>query len=206
MAGQATGPTPAPAVAPWADLKTAESAAAVPRAAPKPEQATAAAAAAAATSAFKPLPALPTCEQNVLNALGWQQAYNPDSYTIDAEMSTIGSLDAWESLGCLTSLTNLTLRGKLPSLPDAWAANGSFPALQSMNFSFAVLAGSLPASWGQPGAFPELLNMNLSLTQLSGRLPPTWGSPEAFNKLQELRLATTNITGDHQYTCMLIVA
>lgn len=142
----------------------------------------------ASASALAPLPAMPACEQNVLNALGWQQAYNPRGYSINAELSTKVSLDAWESLGCLTSLTNLTLGGTMPSLPDSWAANGSFPALRSMNFSSANLVGSLPASWGKPGAFPELLNMNFSSTQLFGRLPGAWGNPQAFSKLQELHL------------------
>ena len=136
------------------------------------------------------------CEQHVLSALGWQQAYSPNGYSIDAELPGNDSLDAWESFGW-PHLSGESDSERHSAKPAQWlGGQGNFPALQSMNFSFASLNGSLLASWGQPWAFPELLNINMSLIELSGKLPAAWGSPQAFQKLEELHLATTNIAGD----------
>jgi len=89
---------------------------------------------AAATS---PLASVPDCEHRLLQLLGWEQAYNSSGYSIFAELPLNCSLQTWQSLGCLKSLRNLTLTGSLFNLPDAWATNGSFPALHAVNFSTA---------------------------------------------------------------------
>ena len=79
--------------------------------------------------------ALKDCEQDVLGLLGWQQMYDPAGYTIHAALPLNCSTETWQAMGCLKSLVNLTLTGQLPDLPDSWAVSGSFPALQTMNFS-----------------------------------------------------------------------
>ena len=119
-------------------------------------------------------PSSSTCELQVLQLLGWQQAYSASGYAIVAEWPSNCSASTWQALGCLQSLVNLTLTGSLPTLPDTWADNGSFPALQIMNFTGPAgnIAGSLPSSWAAPTAFPELQVLNLSTTQISGTLPP----------------------------------
>jgi len=88
-------------------------------------------------AAPSPSASIPDCEHKVLQLLGWQQAYNPSGYSINAELPSNCSLQTWQSLNCLKSLTNLTLTGSLFNLPDAWATNGSFPALHAVNFSTA---------------------------------------------------------------------
>ncbi len=134
-------------------------------------------------------------ELQVLSQLGWQSYYDPSGYSVVTELPSNITSNTWHSLGCLQSLTNLTLTGSLPDLPDSWAANGSFPALQVMNFSLASLAGSLPSIWAQDTAFPQLQTMNLSMTQLSGTLPTAWRQRGAFPSLLALYLHQTNITG-----------
>jgi len=96
---------------------------------------------------------LPDCELEVLSLLGWQQAYDPKGYTISANWPSNCSLNTWQSLGCLKLLTNLTLTGSLPNLPDSWAANGAFVALRALNLSSTTLTGSLPSSWAHPRHF-----------------------------------------------------
>ena len=96
------------------------------------------------------------CELQVLNQLGWQQAYKPDGYSINASLPINCSLYIWESLGCLTSLTNLTLIGSLPNLPESWGTQNSFSSLRALDLSMAQLSGTLPTSWGSPSAFPML--------------------------------------------------
>lgn len=142
-------------------------------------------------------PSSSTCELQVLQLLGWQQAYNASGYAIVAEWPSNCSASTWQALGCLQSLVSLTLTGTLPDLPDSWAGNGSFAALQIMNFTGPAgnIAGSLPSSWAAPTAFPELQVLNLSTTQLSGTLPPEWGQPGALSALSELHLAGANLTG-----------
>lgn len=139
--------------------------------------------------------ALPNCETGVLATLGWQQAYNQAGYSINAQLPSNCSLSTWQSLSCLQHSNNLTLTGCLPDLPDSWGANGSFPALQAINFSTANLAGPLPSSWAQGTAFAALLTMNLSMTQLSGTLSATWSQSNAFPTLTEIYLHQTNIRG-----------
>lgn len=97
-----------------------------------------------------------TCELEVLNQLGWRPAWNPNGYCINASLPSTCSLYIWQSLGCLTSLTNLTLTGSLPGLPDSWASNSSFSSLQALDLSLAQLNGTLPASWASPSSFPML--------------------------------------------------
>ena len=97
-----------------------------------------------------------TSELEVLNQLGWQQMYNPSGYCINASLPSNCSSYIWQSLGCLTSLTNLTLIGTLPSLPDSWGTNNSFSSLRALDLSLAQLNGTLPASWGSPSSFPRL--------------------------------------------------
>ncbi len=106
----------------------------------------------------------PDCEHKVLQLLGWEQAYNPSGYSINAELPSNCSLQTWQSLNCLKSLTNLTLTGSLFNLPDAWATNCSFPTLQALNLSTAQLRGPLPDTWGQGAAFPQLRLLDLSTT------------------------------------------
>ena len=127
--------------------------------------------------------------------MGWQQAYNPAGYNVDAVLPLNCSAETWQALGCLKSLVNLTLTGQLPDLPDSWAGNGSFPALQTLKFSSSSVAGSLPSIWALDIAFPELTVPNLSSTQLSGTLPTERGQSNAFPKLAELDLGFVNITG-----------
>ncbi len=137
----------------------------------------------------------PDCEHKVLQLLGWQQAYDPTGYSINAELPPNCSLQTWQSLGCLKSLTNLTLTGSLFNLPDAWATNGSFLTLQAVNLSTAQLGGPLPDTWGQGAASPQLRLLNLSTTELSGTLPAAWAQTGAFSQLVELHLDATNISG-----------
>ena len=146
-------------------------------------------------------PASNSCELHVLELLGWQQAFNASGYVIDAELPSNCSASTWQALGCLQSVVSLTLTGTLPSLPDAWAANESFPYLQVLNFSgpAASLAGQLPSSWADSTAFPNLQILDLSTTQLSGTLPATWGQMGAMPALSELYLAGTNITGIYAF-------
>ncbi len=139
--------------------------------------------------------ALKDCELDVLDLLGWHQAYNPAGYNIDAVLPFNCSTETWQAMGCLKSLVNLTLTGQLPDLPDSWAGNGSFPALQTMNFSSSSVAGSLPSNRAVGTAFPELRVLNHSSTQLSGMLPREWGQSNAFPKLVKLNLGGVNITG-----------
>ena len=147
------------------------------------------------------VPAGKDCEHDVLDRLGWQQAYAPAGYNIDAWLAPNCSTEAWQAMGCLKSLVNLTLAGQLPDLPNSWGANGSFPALQTMNFTGSSVAGSLPSSWALNTAFPELTFLDLSSTQLSGTLPMEWGQSSAFSKLVELRLGAVNITGMCYHCC-----
>ena len=129
-----------------------------------------------------------TCELEVLKQLGWQQAYHPDGYSINAQLPASWSSVTWQSLGCLTTLNNLTLTGSLPSLPDSWASNGTFSSLTALDLSHAQLNGTLPTSWGSPHSFPQLRTLNLTDTQLSGTLPACWGYEGAFEALQVLHL------------------
>ncbi len=147
--------------------------------------------------AAAPSPSAPVsdCEHKVLQLLGWEEAYNPNGYSINAELPPNCSLQTWQSLGCLKSLTNLTLTGSLFNLPDAWATNGSFPTLQAVNFSTAQLRGPLPDTWAQNAAFPQLRLLNLSETELSGTLPAAWAQTGAFSQLVELHLGATIIQG-----------
>ncbi len=142
-----------------------------------------------------PLGAAPNCEISILARLGQNQAYNASGYTINTELPTNFTTDAWQSLGCLSSLTSITLNGSLPDLPNSWADNGNFKMLQVMNFSNSGLAGTLPASWASPTAFPQLRLMNFSVTSLSGTLPTAWGQAGSWFNLTELHLAETNISG-----------
>ena len=146
-------------------------------------------------------PSASSCELHVLQLLGWQQAFNASGYVIDAELPSNCSASTWQALGCLQSVVSLTLTGTLPSLPDAWAANGSFPYLQVLNFSgpAARFAGQLPSSWADSTAFPNLQILDLSTTQISGTLPATWGQMGAMPALSELHLAGTNMTGIYTF-------
>ena len=139
------------------------------------------------------------CELDVLTTLGWQQAFNPNGYSITAALPLNCSSVTWQSLGCLKTLTNLTLTGSLPDLPGSWAANNSFAALQIINISSASLASSLPYSWASHLAFPSLKVLNISVTQLSGTLPLDWGQRDSFVELEELHLGITGVTGGQQH-------
>ncbi len=141
-----------------------------------------------------PLGAAPDCELSILAGLGQNQAYNASGYTINTELPNF-TTDAWQSLGCLSSLTSIKLTGSLPDLPNSWADNGNFNMLQVMNLSNSGLAGTLPASWATPTAFPQLQIINFSATLLSGTLPTAWGQAGSWSNLTELHLAETNISG-----------
>ena len=143
-----------------------------------------------------PSPEQPDCEHQILESLGWQSFYNSTGYSISTTLPSNLSLETWQSLRCLQSLTNLTLTGNIPNLPDTWASNGSFPVLQSINFSTAVLTSTLPSSWSSQAAFPQLRTLNFSATQLSGSLPESWAAPDALPMLTELYLHQTDITGN----------
>lgn len=71
-------------------------------------------------------------------------------------------------------------------LPDAWAAPGAFPRLQSLGVSQSALNSSLPASWGRDGAFPALKELMLNENNLRGALPLQWGAQGAFPSLERL--------------------
>lgn len=72
------------------------------------------------------------------------------------------------------------------SLPEAWAAPGAFPRLQSLSISSAHLNGSLPASWGRAGAWPALKDLLLDDNNLRGPLPLEWGAEGAYPSLERL--------------------
>lgn len=135
------------------------------------------------------------CEQHILQRLGWQHAYNSGGYSLTAELPQNCSIDIWQSLGCLISVTNITLTGSLPVLPDSWASNGSFPYLLALNLSTTKLSGTLPSAWSNPTAFPRLQMLNLSNTDLTGTLPETWANAGALSQLADLHLASTKLTG-----------
>ena len=132
----------------------------------------------------------PHTELDILTQLGWKQAYNPQGYSINTSLLGNCSHDTWQSLSLLKSLTNLTLTGILPDLPDSWASNGSLPSLQALDLSHAQLNGSLPASWGSPDSFQKLRSLNLT-NNLSGTLPASWGNDGSFPALIELQLGAT---------------
>ena len=94
-----------------------------------------------------PAPSIHMNELDLLNTLGWHQFYDPNGYVVSASLPSNCSLATWTSLGSLHTVTNLTLTGSLPYLPDSWASNSSFPSLLAMNFSVTDLGGSLPSSW-----------------------------------------------------------
>lgn len=148
-----------------------------------------------------PADATVSCELRLLDVLGWQQAYNPSGYSISTKLPSNLSAESWQSLGCLQALTNLTLTGSMPNLPDAWGNSSSFPRLQSMTLATSSLAGSLPVSWDQPSAFPNLKTLNLSFTQLSGTLPASWAQPNAFPALLELDISATALNGTVSTLC-----
>ena len=141
-----------------------------------------------------PLGAAPDCELSNLTR-GQNQVYNASGYTINTELPTNFTTDAWQSLGCLSSLTSIKLTSSLPDLPNSWADNGNFKMLQVMNFSNSGLAGTLPASWASPTAFPQLQLMKFSATLLAGTLPTAWGQAGSWSNLKELHLAETSISG-----------
>ena len=116
-------------------------------------------------------------ELHLLTQLGWQDVYDPSGYSFNGTLPSSCSVSTWEALGGLHSLVNLTLTGNLPDLPDSWADDGAFPALQSIVFATANLTGTLPAIWGQSSAFAALKVLNLSATHLSGSLPATGALP-----------------------------
>ena len=147
-------------------------------------------------------PSVQAIELDLLNTLGWQHMYDPSGYSIDASLPSNCSLATWASLGSLHKVTNLTLNGNLPDLPDSWASNGSFPSLLAMNFSVTDLGGSLPSSWSSSSAFPHLSTLSFNATQLSGTLPEAWGQPGSFPKLTELYLDHTDITGATQLSVL----
>ena len=130
----------------------------------------------ASAAAPSDVPQQLSCEMAVLSALGWQQPYNSNGYSINVQLPANCTKDTWQSLGCLQSLTNLTLIGNLSpfQLPDSWATAGCFPALVSLNLSATALAGSLPSSWATPEAFPQLQVLSLIGTQVTGTLLPGW--------------------------------
>lgn len=150
-----------------------------------------------AATTLHPDPLAPniSCELEVLNTLGWLKEYNPSGYSINTQLPANLTAESWQSLGCLQSLTNLTLTGSMPNLPDAWGNSNSFPRLQSLTLAASGLAGSLPVSWHQPTAFSNLRTLNLSFTQLSGTLPASWAQPHAFPALLELDLSATALHG-----------
>ncbi|KAL3162737.1 hypothetical protein ABBQ38_008558 [Trebouxia sp. C0009 RCD-2024] len=68
-----------------------------------------------ATSELAPAPApalgqltvaLPTCELSMLTLLGQQEFYNASGYSITTELPDNLAPEAWQSLGCLKSVTN----------------------------------------------------------------------------------------------------
>ena len=56
-------------------------------------------------------------------------------------------------------------------LPDEWAVNGSFPALQELNLAINRLSGSLPASYLSASPFPYLRWIILAGNELAGTIP-----------------------------------
>ena len=125
-----------------------------------------------------PLGAPPDCELSILARLGQNQGYNVSGYTINAELPTNFTSDTRQSLGCLCSLTSITLNGSLPDLPNSWADNGNFKMLQVMNFSDSGVAGTLPASWTTPTAFPPAPNhefqYHLAVWHPTGSMGSSW--------------------------------
>ncbi|KAK9786688.1 hypothetical protein WJX73_000464 [Symbiochloris irregularis] len=118
----------------------------------------------------------------------------------------------------MTSLQVMVLRNNLISgtLSPEWGANGSFPAIQYIDFTDNTgLKGSLPA-WGSGGAMQSLYKLRISNCSLSGTLPEQIGSdlpsltllyashnrfsgtlPAAWSQLdiQQLSLEANRLTG-----------
>ena len=94
----------------------------------------------ALTPALSPAsgPLAADCEHNTLRLLGWQQAYSPRGYTINTQLCSSCSTATWQALGCLKTLTNLTLTGSLPDLPDA---RGALQQLKALHLSQVNIAG-----------------------------------------------------------------
>lgn len=59
-------------------------------------------------------------------------------------------------------------------------------------------AGTLPDSWADEGSFPALQVLAIqSGTKMSGTLPPEWGSPTAWQQLQYLYIIDCPLTGEY---------
>ena len=144
-------------------------------------------------------------ELQLLSQLGWQDVYDPSGYSIDGTLPSNCSLSTWGSLGGLHSLVNLTLTGNLPDLPDSWADDDAFPALQSIVFATANLTGNLPAIWGQGPAFTALKVLNLSATQLSGS-PPADHCKADLHELAQLINTSRMLTCTHDWACTRVHA
>ena len=56
-------------------------------------------------------------------------------------------------------------------LPDEWATNGSFPALQVLNLAVNRLSGNLPASYLSGSPFQSLQYIVLAGNELAGTIP-----------------------------------
>ena len=63
------------------------------------------------------------------------------------------------------------LHGATGSLPEAWGADGSFPALQYMFVGWNKLTGTLPASYFGTTPFQNLAVIVLSYNTLVGSFP-----------------------------------
>ena len=109
-------------------------------------------------------------ELSLLSLLGWQDAFDPDGYSIKAELPANCTSTTWQALGLLHSLVNLTLTSNLPDLPSSWGHDNSFTALQSMTLVSANLTGTLPDSWAERTAFPCLRQLRLAQTNISGQI------------------------------------
>ncbi|KAL3156712.1 hypothetical protein ABBQ38_000986 [Trebouxia sp. C0009 RCD-2024] len=144
----------------------------------------------------------PACELSMLTLLGQQDFYNASGYNITTELPDNFAPEAWQSLGCLKSVTSLSLTGSLPGLPDSWADSGCFPALQLLNLS-GILPNAawdynnstLPLSWSSAEAFPALAVLVLESLTLSGSLPAEFGSLTAFQQLETLYISDCGFTG-----------
>ena len=138
------------------------------------------------------------CEMDTLIQLGCQEAFKPTGYSLNFMFSDSVTLNAsispWNSLGCLKGLVNLTLTLSA-SLPDAWAEQGAFPALERLVVGASQVSGTLPASWGKAGAFSSLQSLSITkLPNFKGTLPESWGDPGASPSLTQLDLQEVNLS------------
>ncbi|EIE22891.1 kinase-like protein [Coccomyxa subellipsoidea C-169] len=86
---------------------------------------------------------------------------------------------------------------KLGTLPETWAAPGSFPSLRllALDLNWRV-TGPLPQTWGSStGSFRKLEGLHLDHNLIQGSLPPSWGTNGGMASLHNISLTFNKLTG-----------